>query len=125
MKDGGSSHLGQFISSYRKNTDKFAAPGLANPVIVLFDNDSGRKSICNTAKEARLSGKAVDVNAPFSHIVKNLYLVPTPLLAGKEESKIEDFSMLRGHNGHLLQSRADALAYTAERSLESTQHLAA
>lgn len=91
LKDGGSSHLARFISSYRKNTDKFGAPGLANPVIVVFDNDSGRKSICNASKEAHPTGKAVDVKAPFTHILKNLYLVPTPLLVGKEESKIEDF----------------------------------
>ena len=32
---------------------------------------------------------------------------------------------LRGHNGHPLQCRADALAYTAARSLASTQRLAA
>ncbi len=91
LKDGGSSHLARFISSYRKNTDKFSAPGLANPVIILFDNDSGRKAICNSAKDAHPSGKPVDVKAPFSHVVKNLYLVPTPLPAGKQESKIEDF----------------------------------
>jgi ribonuclease HI len=32
---------------------------------------------------------------------------------------------LRGHNGHPLQCRADALAYTTARSLASTQRLAA
>jgi ribonuclease HI len=32
---------------------------------------------------------------------------------------------LRGHNGHPLQCRADALAYSAARSLESTHRLAA
>jgi RNA-directed DNA polymerase len=91
LKDGGSSQLARFISSYRKNTDKFGAPGLQNPVIILFDNDSGAKAIRSSAKEARLSGKAVDPKDQFTHIVKNLYLVPTPLLPGKEETKIEDF----------------------------------
>jgi ribonuclease HI len=32
---------------------------------------------------------------------------------------------VRGHNGHPLQCRADALAYTAARSVASPQRLAA
>ncbi|MGA7157841.1 MAG: retron Ec67 family RNA-directed DNA polymerase/endonuclease [Acidobacteriaceae bacterium] len=91
LKDGGSSPLGNFITSYKKDTGKFAAPGLINPFIILFDNDSGRKSICNPGKAARASNKAISPTDPYTHIVKNLYLVPTPLAVGRDESKIEDF----------------------------------
>jgi hypothetical protein len=91
LKDGGSSHLAQFISTYKRDTDKYSAPGLTNPVIVLFDNDSGKKPICSAAKAARLNGQAVNVADPFSHIIKNLYIVPTPLPTSSQESKIEDF----------------------------------
>ena len=91
LKDGGSSNLAAFIAPYKKNTDKFAAPGLKAPVIVLFDNDSGAKKICSTAKEARSDKKAIDCTDPFTHIVKNLYILPTPTIAGKTDSKIEDF----------------------------------
>lgn len=91
LKDGGSSHLTKFITTYKRDTDKFAAPGLGKPLIVLFDNDSGAGPICATAKQARPSKKFVNLKDPFTQIVKNLYIVPTPLKAGEKESKIEDF----------------------------------
>jgi RNA-directed DNA polymerase len=71
---------------------EFSRPaGLATPVIVLFDNDSGGKSVGSSAEEAGPSGKAVNVKDAFTHIVKNLYLVPTPVPSGQQESKIEGF----------------------------------
>jgi hypothetical protein len=68
LKDGGSGRLGNFITSYKKDTDKFAAPGLINPVIILFDNDSGRKSVCNPAKAARVSNKPIDPKDPYTRL---------------------------------------------------------
>lgn len=91
LKDGGSSHLANFIAQYKKDTDKFAAPGLQNPLIVLFDNDGGAKSIRNSVKQARSHKRELHLNDPFTHVVKNLYVVPTPLREGQTESKIEDF----------------------------------
>jgi RNA-directed DNA polymerase len=91
LKDGGSGPLGNFITSYKRDTDKFAAPGLVNPFIILFDNDSGRNSICNPGKAARASNKAISPADAYTHVVKNLYLVPTPLPVGGNESKVEDF----------------------------------
>jgi len=91
LKDGGSAPLGNFITSYKKNTDRFAAPGLVSPVIILYDNDSGRKSVNSPAKDARTSNKAIDPKDAFTHIVKNLYLLPTPLTPTGGDSMIEDF----------------------------------
>jgi retron-type reverse transcriptase len=91
LKDGGSSHLKKFITNYKKDTDKFAAPGLQNPLIVLFDNDSGAKPIWSVVKQARTNKQNINLKDPFTHVVKNLYVVPTPLKAGQKESKIEDF----------------------------------
>jgi hypothetical protein len=91
LKDGGTSHINKFIGNYKKDTDKFAAPGLQNPLIILFDNDSGAKPICNAIQSARPGKKSVKLTDPFTHVVKNLYAVPTPLMVGQEESKIEDF----------------------------------
>ncbi len=88
LKDGGSSVLAKFIGNYKKETDKFKAPGQKNPVIILYDNDSGAPPIRNALKQA--SGKKVDGTERFVHVVRNMYALPTPL-NGAKESKIEDF----------------------------------
>jgi RNA-directed DNA polymerase len=89
LRDGGSSSLGKLIGAYKKETTKFGASGEKHPLIILFDNDQGAKSIRSAADEA--SGKKLNTAEPFAHVVKNLYLVSTPLLNGATESKIEDF----------------------------------
>ncbi len=89
LKDGGSSALSTFIAAYKKETSRFAAPGLTNPVVILYDNDDGAKNIRSAIWQAsKLRPTGVE---PFLHIVKNLYAVPTPRLPGATESKIEDF----------------------------------
>jgi RNA-directed DNA polymerase len=91
INDGGTAHINKFIGNYKKDTDKFGAPGLQNPLIILFDNDSGGKPICNAIQRAKHDKKPVKLTDPYTPVVKNLYAVPTPLLAGRQESKIEDF----------------------------------
>jgi RNA-directed DNA polymerase len=89
LNDGGISILIKFISTYRSETEAFTAPGLKNPVIILYDNDAGAKDVRATIKRvAKLNSNGTE---PFVHVVKNLYAVPTPLLTGATESKIEDF----------------------------------
>jgi hypothetical protein len=87
--DGGSGCLKTFISMYKKETAKFTAPGEKNPIIILYDNDSGAPGIRSVIKQ--VSGKVVNGTEPFVHVVRNLYAVPTPLLNGAQESKVEDF----------------------------------
>lgn len=89
LKDGGSSVLATFIAAYKKETKRFTGPELTEPVVILYDNDAGAKSIRNAIKNA--SHVMSTGNEPCVHVVKNLYAVPTPLPAGTTSSKIEDF----------------------------------
>lgn len=89
LKSGGSSTLCNFILAFQKTTAHFRGPGLTAPVIVIYDNDHGAKSIRNTIKNVSKVQPAGP--EPFVHIVKNLYAVPTPLKPNEESSKIEDF----------------------------------
>jgi RNA-directed DNA polymerase len=91
LQDGGTGQLPKFIGNYKEQTDKFEAPGLENPFILLFDNDSGADPVCDAVKQARPGKKAMNKSDPFTHVTKNLYAVPTPLIGGKTTSKIEDF----------------------------------
>src|SRR5260370_22156262 len=89
LRDGGSSLLAAFIATYKKETNKFKAPGQKSPVIILYDNDSGAPKIRSALKQA--SGTTVNGTEPFVRAIRNLYAVPTPLVNGVNESKIEDF----------------------------------
>jgi hypothetical protein len=89
LKGGGSGVLSKFIAAYKKETADFAGPGLLEPVVVLYDNDAGAKSIRNTIKNV---SKVMPTGAePFVHVIKNLYAVPTPQGANATPSMIEDF----------------------------------
>lgn len=89
LKDGGSSVLSNFIGAYKRETKDFTGPGLTEPVVILYDNDDGAKSIRKTIKYV---SKVIPTGAePFVHVIKNLYAVPTPLGAATTPSRIEDF----------------------------------
>ena len=89
LRDGGSSALSKFIAAYKSETNRFSAPGLSHPVVILYDNDDGAVNIRNAIRQvAKLRPNG---DEPFVHIVKNLYAVPTPLLQDAKTSKIEDF----------------------------------
>ena len=85
LNDGGSSLLSNFIAAYKKETCDFTGPGLMNPVVIVYDNDTGAKSIRNVIKNVAKIGPSD--NEPFVHVIKNMYAVPTP----GADSKIEDF----------------------------------
>lgn len=89
LRNGGTGCLSTFISTYKRETEKFGAPGGENPVIILYDNDSGANNIRSAIKAA--SGKILKHTEPFVHVVRNLYAVPTPLQDRAKDSKIEDF----------------------------------
>ncbi len=55
LNDGGSAVLGQFIARYRSETDGFSGPGLQEPVIVLYDNDTGAPPVLGNIKQIRKS----------------------------------------------------------------------
>lgn len=87
--NGGTADLGHLLRLYRAEVEKISAPGMQWPVIVLIDNDSGAAPIYNTIKQ--LTGKKPLGTEPHIHVVRNLYVVATPLIEGAKESKIEDF----------------------------------
>lgn len=89
LKDGGSAVLSKFIGTYKRGVSHFTAPGLANPIVILYDNDSGGDSIKKTMKDvAKVTATGTE---QFVHLLKNLYTVATPLVGGTKQSTIEDF----------------------------------
>ena len=87
--DGGSGALNRFIRAYKEETTRFTGPGLTEPIVIVYDNDKGAKSVWNAIKS--VSGVKPTSAESFVHVVKNLYAVPTPLGAGAASSAIEDF----------------------------------
>jgi hypothetical protein len=88
LNDGGNTVLSTFIAAYKKETNRFAGPGPTNPVILLYDNDSGAAKIRNTIQN--VAKVKVAGTEPFVHVIRNMYAVPTPLAPGATASKIED-----------------------------------
>lgn len=87
LKDGGTGGLNHFINSYREETQRFSAYGMSQPVVVVFDNDSGARpirAVVNAITKQQIA-------PPFLRVVENLYVVPTPLPTAARESTIEDF----------------------------------
>lgn len=84
---GGYASLNNFMTSYKKETEDFG-PGLTEPVVVVYDNDSGgpplRKQVKQTFKVTS------DGSEPFIHVFKNLYAVPTPFGPNGAQTEIED-----------------------------------
>jgi hypothetical protein len=89
LGDGGSASLTKFIATYHKEVNRFTSPGGKQPVVILYDNDSGAGGIKGIIKE--FASKHVGSGEPFVRIVRNLYAVPTPPTAASQQSKIEDF----------------------------------
>ena len=81
----GSGVLCNFMSAYNKETRHFTGPGLANPIVVVYDNDDGAKGIRNTIR--KVAKVQLTDEMQFVHVTKNIYAVPTP----GADSKIEDF----------------------------------
>jgi len=84
---GGYASLNTFMTRYKKEAEHFG-PGLVEPVVVVYDNDSGgppiRKQIKQTFKVSS------DGSEPFIHVFKNLYAVPTPFGPSGAVTEIED-----------------------------------
>jgi RNA-directed DNA polymerase len=87
LGSGGYASLTKFMSNYKKETENFG-PGLAEPVIVVYDNDSGGGSVRNQVKQT--FKVASDGSEPYIHVFKNLYAVPTPFGPSGAATEIED-----------------------------------
>lgn len=90
LKDGGDS-IKHFIRHFDEECSSFNAPGGGQPVIVLVDNDEGANGVCGVVKGILKQKTQIDRTAPFIRVTRNLYLIFTPLVAGKATSMIEDF----------------------------------
>jgi RNA-directed DNA polymerase len=86
----GTSGMKFIILSYERIFKRFQCKGKRFPVIILIDNDSGAKPIYSVMKKLSASKTDVSGDEDFYHVCKNLYVVPTPKINGKQ-SKIEDF----------------------------------
>jgi len=84
-------------------------------VVILYDNDSEGKKIRNGIKQA--SGVTVTGIEPFVHVIGNLYAVPTPLLDGVQESKIENF-----FDAAIKSTTVDGKAFSDENNFDITTH---
>lgn len=85
---GGTCDLKKFILDYKTEVERFKAPGLFEPVIILLDNDSGLSDIFDVVRQlTRRNPKKTD---RFIPVFGNLYLVLTPLTGNNPDSVIED-----------------------------------
>jgi 5S rRNA maturation endonuclease (ribonuclease M5) len=99
---GGADYLFGFISNFEKNMKLYEAIEPKNPVIIFLDNDEGPQQIVNLLKSKKFIDKieVVPLNsngsndvrqASFIHVVKNLYVIFTPLINGAEKTDIDFF----------------------------------
>ncbi len=84
----GASDLVHLIEQYMIAMQKFKAPGMTQPVILLVDNDGGADDVYKTIN--KLTKRGVTRADPYFHISGNLYVVVTPLQEGVRQSEIED-----------------------------------
>jgi len=91
---GGASFFKRFMEHYEKDFERFKAPLSASPVILLLDNDDGPKELLNLLASKKFKNCPNQVNAirekSYLHLIKNVYLVLTPLVNGNS-SAMEDF----------------------------------
>jgi hypothetical protein len=81
----GTGDLGHFIRDYQKEGKDFFQSETQQPVILLIDNDDGATPLKNIMKNMGIITDEIS-----SHVGKNLYVVPTPLL-NEKPTMIESF----------------------------------
>jgi RNA-directed DNA polymerase len=113
---GGADYLFGFISDFEKHMRFFKAPNPQHPVIIFLDNDEGPKGIVKQLQSESFNSKTLlfpagldpktDVRkAEFIHVIRNLYVVFTPLGTADSETDIEyffdDATRLKHHSNGL------------------------
>jgi hypothetical protein len=86
----GTSQQKILITDYEKHLRPYRHAPLAHPVIVLFDNDDGAKSLFAYVKNKGHPNIGLDSTDAFHYLGYNLYLVKTPELGSGKKSCIED-----------------------------------
>lgn len=83
---GGTGHIGTFLILYRELIKKSSDNINKNPVILLFDSDSGIKNILAIISQNFNISIKIDGDEDFYKIHHNLYVVKTPVKKGKESN---------------------------------------
>lgn len=78
------------IKDYERHLRVYSHAPLAHPVIVLFDNDDGAKSLFGYAKNKGHPNIGLNSTDAFYYLGYNLYLVKTPEPSSGNKSCIED-----------------------------------
>lgn len=110
--NGGSGDLKNFITYYQKEADKFSAPAIRSPIIILLDNDEGCISIVKSLKEKNSDARTSE----FTHVSSNLYLVLTPKIEG-QDSCIEDF-----FDSNTLDTSFEGKTFSKDNTLDTKSH---
>lgn len=87
LTSGGTSQVSSFIDRYVSDTEKFTADVCANPLLIVYDNDSGKDKVESTIRALKAS---IPAAGSFSYFPPNVYFVPVPLNPGKTQTAIED-----------------------------------
>jgi len=113
---GGADYLFGFIRDFEKNMSFYKAPKSQHPVIIFLDNDKGPNEIVKQLQSKSFNSKTylfpenldpkIDVRqAEFIHVIRNLYVVFTPLGTAGCETDIEyffdDITRLKKHSNGL------------------------
>lgn len=88
VTDGTGNNI-KLIKTYKQNMSGFVCPPQNYPVILLMDNDSGSNGIDGLIN--RDFSDTREIHDGYTYVCENLYVVKTPLIDEKKETKIEDF----------------------------------
>lgn len=86
----GASGQASLISSYTNNLKKYGHKPMANPVIILCDNDGGPKTVFKNAEKKAGVKITTTTTDPFYHLGENLYIVKVPEGAAAHPREIEE-----------------------------------
>lgn len=118
---GGAGDLANFVRCYEERIRATTVDVPTSPVIVIVDNDDGPRGkggVFSAVKQ--VSGVAtVDGTLKFYRVCSNLYLVPTPLLAGGKHSMIESFL----DPAVLATNLAGKVLHLDEKTFDKTKHI--
>lgn len=86
----GAAGQASLISSYTNNLKNYAHKPMANPVIILCDNDGGPKTVFKNAEKKGGTKITTTTTDPFYYLGENLYLVKVPEGATPHPREIEE-----------------------------------
>lgn len=86
----GTGGMSQLICGYKNMMERFEYCPMSAPVLLVVDNDKGGKPVLKEGRKLSASGPAPGIGMSWMHVCLNLYLVWTPKVGKKPESRMED-----------------------------------